>query len=67
MKNQSVFTGNGHIWGWVYGVPSVLGTVLLMFGGETARGFGGLCLVGVAGSFILISAIEAFHNWLLRR
>lgn len=63
MKNRSVFEETD-VWGWVYGVPVALGIALLLFGGDDARGFGGFLLVGVLGSFLLISLIETFHNWL---
>lgn len=64
MRRNSVFKGNAKIWLPVYGVPAVIGIALLIFGSDAAQAFGLLCLMGVVGSFLTISAIELFHDWL---
>lgn len=61
-KIDSVFTNNSDIWIPVYGIPTALG--LLMLFDSTTQGFGALLIGGVIGSFLCISAIEAFSNWI---
>ena len=64
-KRDSVFSkDNSHIWGTVYGIPATIGALLIIFGGDGAKAFGFLLIAGVVGSWVMISGIELFHDWL---
>ncbi len=52
------------IWAIVYGVPLLIGLLAIIFGGISRMEVGLFLIVSVLGSYVTISAIEAFHNWL---
>lgn len=64
---MSVFTDNLDIWGWVYGIPTVIGLLLLTFCSGAGFTFGALLIFGVVGSFVVISVIEAVSAFFGRR
>ena len=63
---MKIFTDNPEVWCWVYGVPTVIGLLLLTLS-DAASGFGALLIFGVIGSFVLISVLEALMNVLMNR
>ena len=64
---KSVFTDFPAVWGWVYGVPTAIGLLLLTLSSGAASGFGALLIFGVIGSFVLISVLEVLMNILMNR
>ena len=68
MKRQdSVFSKeNSDIWGWVYGVPTIVGILFILVGlargNDAGIGFGGFLIVSVIGSFLVISFCEWLNN-----